>query len=250
MLEKIIITFGYSGEQKASYNWGTILHGALLELLPPELASMFHQSELRPFTQYVLPLSDQQLRWSIGIWEPNIAELFAQALLPLSKIELKHKDLTLEVIDTQRRRISKEDYFTKFFLAENPCRRYELEFLTPCSHKRDGKYVLFPSSELIVKSLFMRYCSFSQELSLDDPKTMEQVAEHLAIVRYFLRSAVYYLENTKITGYIGKVTLSISGPEQLARLTGALLSFAEYAGIGIKTALGMGGVKVTEITSK
>ncbi|HHU32014.1 MAG: CRISPR system precrRNA processing endoribonuclease RAMP protein Cas6 [Zhaonellaceae bacterium] len=247
MLEKIIITFGYSGEQKASYNWGTILHGALLELLPPELASMFHQSELRPFTQYVLPLSDQQLRWSIGIWEPNIAELFAQALLPLSKIELKHKELTLQVIDTQRMRISKQDYFARFFLHDDPCRRYQLEFLTPCTHKRDGKYVLFPVPELIIRSLYTRYSSFSQEFSLDDQETMEQLAGHLSIARYSLRSAVYYLERTKITGYLGKVTLSIGGPEQLVRLTGALLSFSEYAGIGIKTALGMGGVRVTEI---
>ncbi len=46
---------------------------------------------------------------------------------------------------------------------------------------------------------------------------------------------------------MGKITIIIRGPEQLARLAGALISFAEYSGLGIKTALGMGGVKVREI---
>jgi CRISPR-associated endoribonuclease Cas6 len=62
-----------------------------------------------------------------------------------------------------------------------------------------------------------------------------------------LHSSVYYLENIKITGYMGRLTLVISGPEQLARLTGALLCFAEYCGLGVKTALGMGAVRVKQI---
>ena len=46
---------------------------------------------------------------------------------------------------------------------------------------------------------------------------------------------------------MGRVTLVIGGPDQLARLAGAMLSFGEYCGIGIKTALGMGAVRVTPV---
>jgi CRISPR/Cas system endoribonuclease Cas6 (RAMP superfamily) len=46
---------------------------------------------------------------------------------------------------------------------------------------------------------------------------------------------------------MGKITLVVNGPDQLARLAGAMLSFAEYSGVGIKTALGMGGVRIREI---
>ncbi len=86
-----------------------------------------------------------------------------------------------------------------------------------------------------------------EDVSLDDPEAMEQVARHIRMVRYSLHSAVYYLEQTKITGYMGRVTVVIGGTEQLARLAGALLSFAEYSGLGVKTALGMGGVKIKAI---
>ena len=86
-----------------------------------------------------------------------------------------------------------------------------------------------------------------QDISLDDPEAMKQVARNIRMVRYSLRTGVFYLENTKITGYMGRITVVVSGPDQLARLAGALLSFAEYSGIGIKTALGMGGVRIKEI---
>ena len=167
--------------------------------------------------------------------------------MPLAKLEIQHKAMTLEVIGVQRISQSEQEYFSKFFTEDKPCRRYEIEFLTPCTHKQNGSYALFPSTKLIINSLNKRYCAFIRDVSLDDPEAMEQLTTHIRIVRYSLRSSVYYLENTKITGYMGRITLVVSGPEQLARLAGALLSFAEYSGLGIKTALGMGGVRIKEI---
>ena len=249
MFQKIILQCRYRGEQRANYNWGSIFHGLLLQALPPKTAAALHQSQLRPFSQYVLPHPDQQLLWKIGLWDAETADQITRVLLPLTKLELKQKGTTLEVTEIQRAILSEADFFSQFFTEEKPCRRYEIEFLTPCNHKQDGEYSLFPSPKLIVNSLNKRYGAFVKDISLDDPEAMEQIAAHLRIVRYNLRSAVYYLENTKITGYLGKITLVITGPEQLARVAGALLSFAEYSGLGIKTALGMGGVSVKRIPS-
>jgi CRISPR-associated endoribonuclease Cas6 len=247
MLQKIILQCQYDEAIKANYNWGSLFHGLLINALPAEVADMLHQSQLRPFSQYILPGPEQQLTWTIGLWDEVIAGHIVQAVMPLAKIELEHKGIILNVIGTQRVSQSEKDYFGQFFASDEPCRRYEIEFLTPCTHKQDGFYALFPSPELIVNSLSRRYCAFMQNVSLDDPAAMEQVARHLRVVRYSLRTAVYYLENTKITGYTGRVTLTVSGPEQLARLAGALLSFGGYSGVGIKTALGMGGVAVKQI---
>lgn len=247
MLQKIILQCKYGGEQRASYNWGSLFHGILIKSLPPEIAEMLHHSQLRPFSQYVLPQSNQQLIWTIGLWDAEIANHIVQAVMPLAHIELKHKAITMEVTGVQRASQSEHEYFNQFFTTDTPCRRYEIEFLTPCTHKQDGSYALFPNPELIVKSLNNRYCAFMEDVSLDDPEAMEQVARHIRMVRYSLHSAVYYLEQTKITGYMGRVTVVIGGTEQLARLAGALLSFAEYSGLGVKTALGMGGVKIKAI---
>lgn len=247
MLQKIIVQCKYAGDQRANYNWGSIFHGFLIKALPAEISEVLHQSQLRPFSQYVLPQPGQQLTWTIGLWDSNIANHIVQAVMPLTQIEFQQKAMKIEVTGTQRICQSEQEYFGKFFISDNPCRRYEMEFLTPCTHKQDGAYTLFPSPELMINSLNNRYNTYMQDVSLDAPEAMEQVARHIRIVRYSLHSAVYYLENTKITGYMGRITLVVSGPEQLARVAGALLSFAEYSGLGIKTALGMGGVRIKEI---
>ena len=44
----------------------------------------------------------------------------------------------------------------------------------------------------------------------------------------------------KIIGYKGQPGLALHGTEEDIRMNGVLLSFARYAGLGIKTALGMG----------
>jgi CRISPR-associated endoribonuclease Cas6 len=208
---------------------------------------MLHHSQIRPFSQYVLPQRGWQLTWVIGLSESEIADHIVQAIMPLTQIELQQKAMTLEVTGVQRSSQSVQEYFKKFFTADKPCRRYEIEFLTPSTHKQDGAYTLFPSPELMINNINSRYCAYMQDVSLDDPEAMEQIVRHTRIVRYSLHTAVYYLENTKITGYMGRITLVLSGHEQLARVAGALLSFAEYSGLGIKTDFGMGGLKIKEI---
>ncbi len=247
MLQKIVLQCRYSGENKANYNWGSLFHGFLFKALPDGVADLLHQGQLRPFSQFVTSESEQQLTWTIGLWDGLIAGHIVRSIMPLDSIQLEQKGLTLEVVSVNRSSLSVPEFFARHFTADVPCRRYEIEFLTPCTHKQDGSYVLFPTPGLIINSLSKRYSAFMQDVTLDDPQAMEQVAAHLRIVRYSLRTAVYYLENTKITGYMGRITLVINGPEQLARLAGALLSFAEYSGVGIKTALGMGGVIVRQI---
>lgn len=247
MLQKIVVHCKTPGESNANYNWGSLFHGYLMSQLPAETAEALHEINFRPYSQFVFADRDGNLDWNLGIWSNEIATDFISAIMPVSVIELKHKEMVLNVAGVERNTTNKTEYFKHFFTSETPCRRYEIEFITPCTHKQAGKYVLFPSTELIVQNLAIRFSAFSQNMSLDDPEAVQQVARHMQIVRYSLRTALFSLENTKINGYIGRITIVINGPEQLARLAGALLSFAAYSGIGIKTALGMGGVRVREI---
>ena len=247
MLQKITLKLTYTGDAKASYNWGSMMHGVLMELLPADAAEAFHENGLRPFSQYVLPSGENNIEWNIGLWGDGMAEEVAKAVMPVNTLEIKHKGILLKVCSSERKNQSERDFMAGFFEPEKPCRKYELEFLTPCTHKSAGKHVLFPTTELMVQSLCMRFNAFSQEYSLDDPEAMKQIAENIHIAKYSLHSAQYHLDGNKVTGYMGKVTLYVTGPEQLARLAGMLLSFSEYSGIGVKTSLGMGGCRVKPI---
>jgi CRISPR-associated endoribonuclease Cas6 len=249
MLQKICVKCSYAGGLNASYNWGSLMHGVLIELLPGVIAEDLHDNSLRPFSQYIVPVSDGMVEWHIGAWDDVVSDAIAKALMSLMKIEIKHKDITLNVQDVNRSILTEKEFISRFFANASPSRYYNLDFVTPCTHKSGGEYVLFPSAGLIVQSLYMRFCAFSQEVSIDDPEVLEHLCEHTSIVYYSLRSARYSFKERKIRGYIGRVTLAIRGPEQIARLVGMLLSFAEYAGVGIKTSLGMGGCKVKPYNS-
>lgn len=249
MLQKIVLKCTCKGEQRPSYNWGSLMHGVLMELLPEKAADLLHEANLRPFSQYVLPMSENKFEWHIGTWDNDVSNDMAKAISVLSHINLKHKGMILEVSNVTRSIQSERDFFARFFTTEYPCRRYKLEFLTPCTHKSEGEYVLYPTPKLILQSLHARFCAFSQEFSLDDEEMLAQLVAHTRIVHYSLRSAQYYLESVRVNGYRGRVTLSVSGSEQIARLVGMLLSFAEYSGIGIKTSLGMGGCRTEQLSS-
>jgi len=63
------------------------------------------------------------------------------------------------------------------------------------------------------------------------------------IVDYSLRTVRFRLKDTAVPGCLGWATVEARLPIVLLELWNALLCFAQFSGLGIKTALGMGGVK-------
>ncbi len=247
MLYKIVLKCEYNGSERINHNWASTFHGFLMKELPEEASKLLHQKDLRPFSQYTLANREGYLIWTINLLDCELSQLIIEKLMSLNRIYLKQKDTDLIVLNTEKSFLDEQQYFSRFFNDIPPCRRFELEFLTPCAHKQGGEYVMFPNIETIVNSLFKRYNAFVKNISLNDEAAKAHIIKNLKIARYSLYSSVFYLERTKITGYKGKVTVTIRGPEQLVRLAGALLSYGEYSGLGIKTALGMGAMKVTPI---
>ena len=66
----------------------------------------------------------------------------------------------------------------------------------------------------------------------------------LRIRDYSLHTVTYHIKNTCIPGFVGSAVVEARLALPLLELWNALLSFAPYGGIGIKTTLGMGGVSV------
>ena len=75
-----------------------------------------------------------------------------------------------------------------------------------------------------------------------DVDTLDQLCENADIIRYDLKSVNFALEGVKIPAFIGKVTMS--GTQTMTNFATMLFRFGEYSGVGIKTALGMGYIKI------
>ena len=54
------------------------------------------------------------------------------------------------------------------------------------------------------------------------------------------------MEGVKIPGFKGDITIRIGGPQQMSNMAWMLAKFGEYAGVGIKTGIGMGAIKVLD----
>ena len=73
------------------------------------------------------------------------------------------------------------------------------------------------------------------------------MAESCRIVQYNLHTEPFYIENKKIYGFAGKMRNLFHGNDSVKRVLALLFGFAPYAGVGIKTAIGMGAVQSTII---
>lgn len=278
----IFIDRGASSQEiHLNYNWGSLLHGYFMESLPADKASELHKSALKGFSQFVLSAEDclrlkknahiddlPYLKWfgqkdtsPDGVWSFSLIDdeliestdsLFS--ITAPKKIEIKQKNCSLCIGSETFDPIIVVDSFDtmagKSFKKVKACRKFKIDFLTPTSFKQNGRYVLFPSEQLILQNLIMRWDAFSKNSSLGDDEIFKQLLANTYISSYGLFSKSFSANGIWIKGFSGYLELSIKGPETLANLVNILLSMSAFTGIGIKTALGMGAVAVTPLSNE
>lgn len=250
MLKKISLDLEVEGGRDfPSVHWGSLMHGVLMENIDSSYAERLHAERYSPVSQSIVPASRERgcskARWDINILGNEAIEELAPKILGLSEVKLKKRGTTLKIGNINIPSSMSEEEFCRRHLVENDARRrLEIEFMTPCSHKSNGQYCIFPSEDRMIKSLVQKWNAYSQEYKIEDAEAVEQIIEHLRITQYKLSSTSFHLEGLKIPAFAGKISLSVKGPEPLVRLANMLLSFSEYSGIGMKTALGMGAVKL------
>lgn len=227
--------------------WGSLLHGMLLEQLPAQWQQRLHGSGPRPFSQWVEPGEGTAFRWHLTVLE----DALAVAIEPLMKAEAhwpcKHLQGDFILEDIERQSLTVQTYMKPFFLSEVAPSKLRLSFLTTTTHKTQGDYALFPSVELIAQGLRARLCDMEPGLVLSDDEVLEQIIARTRIARYRLQSGSFALEGARVQGYTGHVDLSIQGPDPLIRLANVLYCFAPWCGVGVKTALGMGGCRIEPV---
>lgn len=225
---------------------GSLLHGVLMELIGSETAAALHNPGLRPYSQHLYH-DNRGMVWRIAALNRPAADALIKPLLAdnMTHIYLRDKQLTLTITARQLvHELTYRELADRFFLADAPLRRLSLCFVTPTSFRSDNNYMIYPTVPHIIQSLYNRWDCFADKFSLNDPEALGHMASHLHITGYRLHMAPFSLEGVRVPAFKGDLTLSIAGPNELARLAGLLLAYGEFAGIGIKTALGMGGVRV------
>lgn len=227
--------------------WGSLLHGMLMERLPAPWQQRLHESGPRPLSQWVEPGDGGAFRWHLTALDDGLSAAIESILKSDERWPCKHLQGDFALESVERQSLTVQAYTKPFFLSETTAPRLRLSFLTTTTHKTQGEYALFPSVEMIARGLRARLCDMEPSLVLSDDEVLEQIISRTRIARYRLQSGSFALEGARIQGYTGHVDLSIQGPDPLIRLANVLYCFAPWCGVGVKTALGMGGCRIEPI---
>lgn len=226
------------------YYQSSNLQGVLMEQLDPEYVGILHQQGMNPYSQFLH--YDKGYCWTV---HTLTEEAYEKIILPLmsqdfSSFEIRKKHIHVRIMEKVLKTIPKRALLDEFYASgKEPFLSFEV--LTPAAFKQNGSYVNYPDIRLLFQSLMNKY-SFGSEMEMFDNETLEQLAAHTVITRYQLRSALFPLEGVKIPAFMGQMTLGIRGSKTMADYARLLLRFGEYSGIGIKTGMGMGAIRMRE----
>lgn len=226
---------------EVNFQQSSNLQGVIMETIEPAYAASLHGNQLNPYSQCIIKENDKVI-WSIKALNE---EAYENIILPVSKltdITLRKKQISMSVYNKTVTVKDERELVKEFY--DKKCSKYlEVNFQTPTSFKSDGKYLIYPDLGLIYASLMRKYSAASEEFDMFDEETLEALVEQSEIIRYRLKTVPFPLEKVKITGFTGNICIHIKGPETMARYVRMLLEFGEFAGVGIKTGMGMGAMK-------
>lgn len=218
------------------------LYGWLMEQLPAELGDALHQQGEHPIAHSLRYSRElQKPVWTISLLNDTVRDAALPVLEDLQAIPLHELPLSAAILGRRQVGSARELILTG---RECGSTRARITLLSPCSFRQDGRYVIFPQEGLLLQSLVLHWNSAFPEYALTDSVALDALAHGLRIADYDLRTTRYPMKSASIQGFIGSVTMDARLAPPLLELWNALLAFAPYGGIGIKTTLGMGGAAV------
>lgn len=226
------------------------LQGILMENIDSEYADLLHEMRMHPYSQHIEKI-DAKSYWVVNALNKEAEKCIIDMLYKddFNKFTFKKNKETIKIISKKFEVLDENELLQNFYQGE--VQRYiNLEFISPTAFKSNGKYVIMPDTRLIFQNMMNRYTTASETMNMIDTETLEQLDENSSIVNYRLRSISFPMEGIKIPAFIGGITIRVNGPETMVRYANMLSKFSEYSGIGIKTAVGMGAVRIRDWRKK
>ena len=200
-------------------NMGSLFHGYLMENIDSAYADYFHYNTTNPFTSCIFKdIKNDKFFWRVTTFNQKAYEMLMTYFSNIPEsIYLKNRDLEINVKSFSIQKKSYEDLFLEC------TERKRIKLITPTSFKSNGVTHIFPNISTLISGVIAKINQHSETAELGDKKIIDELLEKVYIKDYNLRTKVFYLESIKIN---------------------FLILISEYTGFGIKTSLGMGGIKI------
>lgn len=243
MLAQLRMNLEADGDELGYYQ-SSNLQGVLMERLESDYAKQLHISGLKPYSQYLI--GGREKVWTINTLTP---EAYKKIIIPFldetfKDFYIEKKDMHVKISAKELRTVSQKKLLEEFY-SDTYDRYLNVEFLTPTSFKSGGTYINIPDLRFIYQSLMNKYSAASENMDMYDAETLEQLVNSSRIIRYKLRSTLFPLEGVKIPSFMGEMCIKVADSPAMAKYARLLVKFGEYSGVGIKTAIGMGGLQMS-----
>ncbi len=230
-----------------SYQMSSLFHGVIMEILSVDVSDFvdeLHLSQLHSYTQHLEHQNDGW-HWILTFLNDECEQImWREHLSQLTSFNLIKKDISVTV---NKKIVTELSYksFNDLFTSEEEQHRFRIEFLTPTSFKSEGRYVFMPDLRKIYQSIMLKYDAAVSSESIMDEDVLDEMIKRSFISGYQLRSCSFCLEKVRIPAFLGNIVININGTKTIASFLKMLLKYGEFCGVGIKTSIGMGAIKVT-----
>lgn len=229
--------------EDVDYHKSSLLQGVLLERLDSKYVDFLHHQQMHPYSQYV-QRTENGMVWHIQTLNK---EAYEQIIVPFAEgddfFEIKHTGKLVSMVRKEIEMVKKEQLMADFY-NEAAVHNLTFEAVTPMAFKQGGHYAILPDVRLICQNLMQRYSAVSGNIDMMDREALEQITDNVFVARHRICSRLFPLEGHNLPGFCGSVTLRCQGTETMARYLRMLFSFGEFSGVGIKTAMGMGAMRI------
>ena len=224
---------------------GYSFYGLLTEMAGTDVSEKLHTNGINPVSQYILINKEEKtIEWVINLLEKSVTERLSPIIESSERFSLKSCNTVLDVKTVNSVIVPSEEFLINKARGRGSTIKPAIEFLTPTSFKSNNSYQLFPSVEFILRNLIRRWNAVSEKYVIDDEDAINILLQNIKIVGYNLYSSYFYMKNIGIPAFKGEIRLEAKLSVPLMELFKLLMVFSEYSGVGIKTSLGMGAVKV------
>lgn len=241
---KLVVPDGVRLPQSAC----SLLHGVLMAQIDETYAEMMHQNSLRPYSQFLhFDKNRNALYWRItSLNEQAKNEILDAAFSLPQKVFLKQKNVEIELLGKEFLPATGYGSLAEKYFTHPLAGRYvSFDFFTSCSFKSEGQYVIFPQPNFLLGSLVKRWNAFADSNKLEAPGVAQDLAQEVYVADYRLRMQAFSVDGARIPAFRGDYTLGMKNNLMSNRIIAMLSDYANYCGIGIKTALGMGAVRTS-----
>ena len=232
-------------DKKFLSGWSYLFYGVLMRKITDGYAGTLHEQTQTPITQHVVPLDKYRLLWQINLLTPLAVEKMENHIIELTNVYLERYEARFTVLECKCSAVWQESEFIQQCKeVDAAVNKAVIKIITPLAFKSQTEYVLFPTTELVLKSALAKWNCFNQQFSIDDAAASAALLRGSKIISYHLKSHYYELKGNKIPAFTGEFIIKARLPIPLLEVFKVLLLYTNYSGLGIKTALGMGAVQI------